>query len=90
MIFVTDSITVTDPAKIKELMDEVKGQAETAGAKDIKVFRSLNNSNRVLTTAWWPDHNALHSFEQQAGPVFNQRITDIKQSEWDEDAWEEI
>ena len=90
MIFVTDSITVSDPAKLKELMDEVKSQAEEAGAKDSKVFKSLNNPNKVLTTAWWPDHDALHTFEEKVGDDFNSKIESIKQSEWDEDAWEEI
>lgn len=90
MIFVTDSITVSDPSRVKQLMEEVRAEAETAGAADLKVFRSTNNPNKVLTTTWWPNHDALHSFEEQAGPVFNQRIKDIKQSEWDEDAWEEI
>lgn len=90
MIFVTDSITVSDTAKIKELMDEVRGKAEQQGAKDLKVFRSVNNPNKVLTTAWWPNHDALHAFEEKVGPTFNDKIQSVKQSEWDEDAWEEI
>lgn len=90
MIFVTDSITVSDPTKVKQLMNEVRAEAESSGAKDLKVFRSANNPNKVLTTAWWPNHDALHNFEEKVGPHFNQRISDIKQSEWDEDAWEEI
>jgi len=90
MIFVTDSITVSDPSRVKQLIDGVRAEAEAAGAKDLKVFRSANNPNKVLTTAWWPDHDALHSFEEKVGPTFNEQISDVKQSEWDEDAWEEI
>lgn len=71
-------------------MDEVKAQAEEAGARDLKVFKSVNNPNKVLTTAWWPNHDALHAFEEKVGPQFNTQIESIKQSDWDEDAWEEL
>lgn len=90
MIFVTDSITVSDVTKVKQLFDQVRAAAEQAGARDLKVFRSLNNPNKVLTTAWWPNHDALHAFEESVGPEFNAKIQSVKQSEWDEDAWEEI
>ncbi len=90
MIFVTDTITVSDVTKVKQLFDQVRATAEQAGARDLKVFKSLNNPNKVLTTAWWPNHDALHAFEEQVGPQFNTQIEPVKQSEWDEDAWEEI
>ncbi len=90
MIFVTDSITVSDINALKQAMDEIKDQAEAAGAKDLKVFKSVNNPNTVLTTAWWPNHDALHAFEEKVGPTANAKIESIKQSDWDEEAWEEI
>lgn len=90
MIFVTDSITVSNVNAMKMAMDEIKGQAEEAGAKDLKVFKSLNNPNKVLTTAWWPNHGVLHAFEEKVGESTNSKIESIKQSEWDEEAWEEI
>lgn len=90
MIFVTDSISVSDASKIKELFDEIRNAAEQAGASDLKVFKSLNNPNKILTTAWWPNHDALHAFEEKMGPEFNQKIESIKQSEWEEDAWQEL
>ena len=90
MIFVTDSITVSDTEKFKEVMDQYKSQVEGAGAKDQKIFKSLNNPNKVLTTAWWPDHDALHAFEEKVGEEANSKVESIKQSEWDEEAWEEL
>ncbi|OGG13563.1 hypothetical protein A2773_02850 [Candidatus Gottesmanbacteria bacterium RIFCSPHIGHO2_01_FULL_39_10] len=90
MIFVTDSITVSDVNALKLAMDDIKSEAEQAGAKDLKVFKSINNPNKVLTTAWWPSHDALHEFEGKIGPSANAKIESIKQSDWDEDAWEEI
>mgnify|MGYP001580649317 CR=1 FL=1 len=90
MIFVTDTITVSDSTKLKEIVDQYKSQMEEDGAKDFKVFKSLNNPNKVLMTAWWPSHDALHAFEEKVGEEANGKITDIKQDEWNEDAWEEI
>ena len=90
MIFVTDSITVSDVNALKAAMDEIKSQAEEAGAKDLKVFKSVNNPNKVLTTAWWPNHDSLHAFEEKVGYEANAKIESIKQSDWEEDAWEEI
>lgn len=90
MVFVTDSITVSDPDKLVSLLKEAETSAKEAGATELKVYKSVNNPNKVMMTALWPSHDALHQYEEKMGDEFNDKISDIKQGEWDEDAWQEV
>lgn len=88
MVFVTDSIIVSDPEKLINILKQSEQEIRKMGATELKIYTSVNNPGRVLITAIWPTHEALHQYEEKVGADFNSKIAAVKQGEWDEDVWQ--
>lgn len=89
MIFNTQVYEVIDLAKAQEFIASLIDLFAQEGGSDIRMFRNIDQPDKVIFTMWWTSAEACQSFPEKHGAEFAPMESFVKSYE-PEQLWEEV
>jgi hypothetical protein len=89
IIYNTEVFDVSDVAKFKQAVESLRASLTEAGATDVRLFRHVEQPNRVLATMWWPDAESCRKFARDNEQEFESVLAPLMTSMQPEDLWED-
>jgi hypothetical protein len=90
MIYNTETFEVSDVARFRDAMDSLRALLIEAGGTDIRLFRNVDEPNRVLASMWWPNAESCRAFARDHEEEFGGTVGPLIASHQPEDLWEPI
>ena len=90
MIYNTEIFEVSDVREFKRALESLRDVLTEAGGSDIRVYRCVDDQNKVLAAMYWPDTESCRAFTRDHETEVDSALRSALTSHEPERLWEEI
>ena len=90
MIYNTEIFEVADVSEFKRALDSLRSAMTKAGGTDIRLYRCIDDPNKVLAAIYWPDAESCRAFAREHQAEVESALRPSLMSHEPEELWEEI
>jgi hypothetical protein len=90
MIYNTEIFEVSDVDEFTRALESLRSALTEAGGSELRVFRCVDNPNKVLAAMYWPDAESCRAFARDCQADVESTLRPTLMSRQPEDLWEAI